>query len=92
MRVRILEAFARAMPVVTTTIGLEGIEAEQDREVLVEDTPATFANAVLNLLQDKELQNKLAVNSRWLVETKYDWRVVLAELDRTYQRLASTAP
>lgn len=89
MRVRILEAFARAMPVVTTTIGLEGIEAESDSDVLVKDTPTSFASAVLELLQDKDLQNKLAVNSRRLVETKYDWRVVLEELDRMYQWLAT---
>ena len=37
MRVRILEAFAYAMPVVTTTMGLEGIEAEPGKDVLVAD-------------------------------------------------------
>jgi glycosyltransferase involved in cell wall biosynthesis len=89
MRVRILEAFARAMPVVTTTIGLEGIHAQIGTEVLVEDSPSAFADAVLNLLQNKELQNKLAANGRRLVETKYDWQVVLGELDKTYQRIAS---
>jgi glycosyltransferase involved in cell wall biosynthesis len=89
MRVRILEAFARAMPVVTTTIGLEGIHAKIGTEVLVEDSSSAFADAVLNLLQNQELQNKLAANGRQFVETKYDWQVVLGELDKTYQRIAS---
>lgn len=91
MRVRILEAFARAMPVVTTTVGLEGIQAERGTEVLVEDAPESFAASVLNLLQDTELQSRLAANGRRLVETRYDWQVVLNELDKTYARLASTS-
>lgn len=89
MRVRILEAFARAMPVVTTTVGLEGIQAEPGTEVLVKDTPPDFAASVLSLLQDKKLQTQLALNGRRLVETRYDWQVVLGELDKTYARLAS---
>lgn len=89
MRVRILEAFARAMPVVTTTIGLEGIQAQPGKDVLVADTSSDFADAVVNLLRDKTLQATLATNSRQLVESKYDWQVVLGELDKTYQRLAA---
>ena len=89
MRVRILEAFARAMPVVTTTIGLEGIQAQPGRDVLVADTPQDFAEAVIDLLRDKTLQSALASNSRQFVENKYDWQVVLGELDRTYERLAA---
>src|SRR6185369_11100623 len=77
MRVRILEAFARATPVVTTTVGLEGIQAEPGREVLVADNPADFAQSVINLLQDKTLQERLSVNGRHLVENKYDRQVVL---------------
>lgn len=91
MRVRILEAFARAMPVVTTTVGLEGIDAQPGRDVLVSDMPSDFADSVLRLMQDKSLQATLASNGRQLVESRYDWQVVLGELDRTYDRLAASA-
>jgi polysaccharide biosynthesis protein PslH len=87
MRVRILEAFARAAPVVTTTVGLEGIDACPGRDVLVADSPEDFAGSVIDLLQDKELQQKLSTNGRQLVEGKYDWQVVLGELDKVYQGL-----
>jgi glycosyltransferase involved in cell wall biosynthesis len=90
MRVRILEAFARAAPVVTTTVGIEGIDARFGEDVLVADSPEDFAGSVITLLQDKELQQKLAINGRRLVESKYDWQVVLGELDKVYQRLAGT--
>jgi polysaccharide biosynthesis protein PslH len=86
MRVRILEAFARGMPMVTTTVGLEGIDAEPGREVLVEDTPVEFADAVIQLLQDENLRQEIAMNGRKLVERKYDYRVVLDALQIIYQR------
>jgi len=84
MRVRILEAFANGMAVVTTTIGLEGIEAESGRDVLVEDTPAGFAEAVVRVLSDPELQRALGANGRALVNRQYDWRAVLKKLDAVY--------
>ncbi len=91
MRVRILEAFARAMPVVTTTVGLEGIQAEPGEDVLVSDNPVDFARSVIELLQNKELEGKLSRNGRQLVEQKYDWQVVLENLHQTYQRLVTSS-
>jgi glycosyltransferase involved in cell wall biosynthesis len=91
MRVRILEAFARGMPVVTTTVGLEGIEAEVGRDVLVEDEPQDFAESVIHLLQDEELQSMLAVNGRNLAEERYDWQVVLRKMDEVYPLAAHEA-
>ena len=84
MRVRILEAFSRSVPVVTTTIGLEGIDAKPGEDVLVEDTAQNFADAVIQVLNDQNLQDKLARNGRLLVEKTYDWQVVLQELNKTY--------
>lgn len=88
MRVRILEAFAYGMPVVTTTVGLEGIEAKPDFEVLVADTPQDFAREVIRVLEDATLRARLSANGRELVERQYDWQVVLKELDRVYEALA----
>jgi len=87
MRVRILEAFARAMPVVTTTVGLEGIQAEPGKDVLVVDRPDEFADSVIQLLKDKAFQARLSTNGRHLVESKYDWQVTLKDLERVYQQI-----
>ena len=84
MRVRILEAFARAMPVVTTTVGLEGIDARPGDEVLVADGPQAFAEAVVRLLRDPQLQARLAAAGRRLAEQRYDWQVVLDRMDSIY--------
>jgi polysaccharide biosynthesis protein PslH len=86
MRVRILEAFARAIPVVTTTVGLEGIDAQPGRDVLVADSPGAFAEAVIQLLYNEDLQEQLSKNGRHLVESRYDWQVTLREMDKVYQQ------
>lgn len=87
MRVRILEALSRGLPVVTTTVGLEGIEARPGYHVLVEDTEDQFAKAVVQLLQDPSLQEKLSQNGRRLIEERYDWQVVLGRLEAIYAKL-----
>lgn len=85
MRVRILEGLSRGVPLVTTTVGLEGIEAQDNVHLLVEDDPAKFAAAVVRLLGDPLLQARLAANGRQLAVNRYDWRVVLRALDDLYE-------
>ncbi|NKQ35591.1 MAG: glycosyltransferase [Chloroflexi bacterium] len=84
MRVRLLEAFARAMPTVTTTIGMEGIEAENGRHLLLADDLVTFAQETVRLLRDPALQQMLAENGRQLAVEKYDWRSALQQMDAVY--------
>ena len=92
MRVRILEAFARAAPVVTTTIGLEGIEAEPGRDVLIGDTAEAFADALLRVLRDPTLAAQLGARGRRLVEARYDWRRALAPLECVYPSAGACPP
>ena len=87
IRVRILEAFARAMPVLTTTIGLEGIEANPGVDVLVADTVALQAEAVLRLFKDEDLSLQLSQNGHRLAVAKYDWRIALQALDEIYSTI-----
>ena len=91
MRVRLLEAFSKGMPVVTTTVGLEGIEAKDNVHVLVKDTPIDFAQAVVALLRDEQFQNLLGKNARELVVSQYDWEVALKKLDAVYSEAAVSA-
>lgn len=88
MRVRILEAFARGLPVVTTTVGLEGIDAISGRDVLVADGASEFADAVLRLLDDPGLREQIGRRGRALVEREYDWNVVLARMGKIYNGLS----
>jgi len=86
MRVKILEAFTRGLPVVSTTIGYEGIAARPDEHLLVADDPAGFADAVLRLMHDQSLSRRLVEAGRALAEQLYDWRAVCPALATTYAR------
>jgi glycosyltransferase involved in cell wall biosynthesis len=84
MRVKILEAFARGIPVVSTTVGVEGIAASHGKHLLVADEPAEFARAVIRLLREPAEAARLAKAGRELVVERYDWRRALVGLDEVY--------
>lgn len=92
MRVKILEALARGIPVVSTTIGYEGIDLTPGEHLLVADTPSDFADAVSLLLRDPELGQRIAEAGRKRVLEKYDWRAVCPAMDAVYQRIARPTP
>jgi glycosyltransferase involved in cell wall biosynthesis len=85
MRVKILNALAEGIPIVSTTLGYEGIEVTPDKNILVSDSPEAFAAQVLRVLNDPELGRQLAASGRRLVEEKYDYRKVCRSLEEVYQ-------
>ena len=80
-RLKILEAWAAGVPVISTTIGAAGLDAVSGEHLLIADTPETFAQAVIALLSDPERAARIAANARRFVETRYDWREIGASLD-----------
>jgi len=88
MRVKILNALAEGVPIVSTSLGCEGIEVSPGRDILVGDTPEAFAAQVLQVLNDPDLDRQLALNGRRLVEEKYDYRNVCRKIVNIYSRAA----
>jgi glycosyltransferase involved in cell wall biosynthesis len=86
MRVKILEALARGIPIVSTTIGYEGIELTPGEHLLVADTPAEFAAAVARLLRDPALGARIAAAGRQRLTERYDWRAVCPAMDTAYEQ------
>jgi polysaccharide biosynthesis protein PslH len=76
-RLKILEAMALRTPVVSTSKGAEGLDVEPEHHLLVADTPAEFATAIISLLRDPARAHYLAANAYQLVATRYDWKTVL---------------
>lgn len=92
-RIKILHSMAMGLPVVSTALGSEGLEVEDGVHLLVRDQPQAFAEAILELLSDLDLQQKLRQNGRTLVEQKYDWTSIFQAAEQTlverYQRWKS---
>ena len=70
-RIKLLEAFAHGVPVVATTIGAEGVPAQDGVHLLLADSAADFAQACAELLRDAPFAQRLAANARGLVEAGY---------------------
>jgi glycosyltransferase involved in cell wall biosynthesis len=89
VRVKILEAMAMGVPVISTTIGCEGLDVRDGEHLLVADSPEAFARACAKVLQDKELALRLATNARKLILERYDAKVALRTLDAVYEQAQS---
>ena len=72
-RVKILEAFAHRVPVVSTTLGAEGLGLEADRQLLVADNAADFAAACIRLFEDEELLARLTDEANRTFIERYQW-------------------
>lgn len=89
-RLKVVEALSMEKPVVSTSIGCEGIEVENGEHLVVRDEPAAFAEAAIQLFDDSQLRNKLVYNGYDLVKNKYDWQVICRSIDSAFQELTQT--
>ncbi len=86
MRVKILNALAQGLPIVSTSLGCEGIAVTHDQNILIADSPRDFAEAVLRLLENPELAAQLGHNGRQLAEQQYDYRQACRPIEVVYNR------
>ena len=87
-RLKVLEALAMGTPVVTTTVGSEGIDVEDGRHLLVADGADAFAHSILRLLGDRDLAQRLSREGRQLVIERYSWTEILESVENLYYELA----
>jgi len=86
-RLKIMEALASKIPLVTTSIGCEGIDIEHKTHAMIADTPGEFAGAVIALFANENTRNNLTENGYELVMNKYRWKSIGREMDRAYEEL-----
>ena len=79
-RLKIFEAMAMGKPVVSTSIGAEGLPVTDGRELLIADDPIQFASAVVLLLKDAALRSSIGRSARELVERKFSWSAAAAAI------------
>lgn len=81
-RVKLVEAAAWGKPIVSTTMGAEGLDMSHHEHALFGDTPEAFAQHCLTLLTDSELCNRLGNNARALAQKTYDRKAIINMLAR----------
>lgn len=84
MRVKILDAWCWGLPVVSTPIGAEGLDATDGEHLLLAETADAFASHVIGVLRDRALAARLSDGGRAVVEQRYDWRQVYQAWDQVY--------
>lgn len=90
-RLKILEAMSMAKPVVSTSIGAEGIAYSEDENIVLADIPEIFAEKVLYLLKDNPGRVRLGDAGRKLVLEKYDWKIMGKKLNEIYSRIINAS-
>lgn len=88
-RLKVLEAMSMRIPIVTTSMGCEGINVVDNESVLIANEPESFAESVIKLLNNKNLRQTLTENGFELMKSKYEWSVIGNDLERTLQTLVN---
>ncbi len=87
---KILESMACGTPVITTSLGAEGILADKDKDILVGNEPSEICDMVERLLENDKMYTKIAVNAREKIEQNYSWLGIAKQLDELYHLTAVT--
>jgi len=86
-RLKILEAMALGRPVVSTSIGCEGLDVMDGKHLFIADNPKAFIEKTLRLLTDEGLRQSITAQARELVVSRYDWEVIARRLIQVYSEL-----
>jgi len=86
-RLKILEAMASALPIVTTTVGAEGLGVTNGKEILISDDLNILAKYAVEILKDKNISEKLGLYGKKFVKSKYTWNNSAQVLDNIYSKV-----
>lgn len=78
---KLLEAMAMCLPIITTPLANNALEAIHNESAIIANTAQEFADAVILLLEDEDLQKRIAENGRAFVNSKFDWSTSVEKLE-----------
>ncbi|MCP4799339.1 MAG: glycosyltransferase family 4 protein [bacterium] len=85
IKIKILEAMAYGIPIVTTPIGAEGIVDQSDDALFISSPDGSFADSVLQALNDPEEAARRAIKARMVIEQRFGWSAIADELTKLYE-------
>lgn len=87
---KVLEAMAMGTPVVATSQAVAALDLQHEQHALIADAPETFAEAIIRMLRNPGLRERLGQNGRAYVQARHDWNDIAAQLEAIYQDTAVT--
>lgn len=91
-RLKVLEALASALPVVSTSIGVMGLGLTAGKHVLVADTNTGLAKESIRLLKNSKLAERIGVEGQKFVAKNYDWKSIIKLHDNIYNNILKKEP
>jgi glycosyltransferase involved in cell wall biosynthesis len=86
-RLKILEAFASGLPVVSSSIGASGLDIVDNHHLRIADSPEAFASAVNQTLNETDTNNQLVENAKKLIAMKHLWKDIAHDASQAYSIL-----
>lgn len=86
-RLKILEAMAAGVPVVSTRLGAEGLDVSDGENILLAESSAQLANGIIRVIDMADLRARLIAGGHALVRARYDWSMLGAKLGEQYENL-----
>lgn len=86
-RLKVLEALAAGLPVVSTSIGVAGLHVEDGKHVVVSDTAEGLAKATIDILNRPKYSKEIGLNGQNFVKDKYDWKTIVKIHDEIYNQV-----
>jgi len=89
-RLKILAAMASGVPVISTKTGVEGLEVEDKKHVLIVSNKEDFPKVILNILSHRSQYETIRENAYNLVKEKYNWQTIARTLEMVYQKIITS--
>jgi len=83
-RLKILGAMAAGLPVISSQVGIEGLDVTDNENILIAKNEDEFVQKTVNLLNNQALYNKIRINARKLIDEKYNWQKISKDLEKIY--------
>jgi polysaccharide biosynthesis protein PslH len=85
MRIKIIEGMAAGKTIITTSIGTEGINTENGKNIIIADTPVEFMQALQNIKNNRNLHDKISIEARKFIIENFDNNNIAQNLAKFYQ-------
>lgn len=86
---KILEAMAAGIPIVTTSLGAEGIKHDNKKWAIIADSSEEFISSIETLLPDQKITKNIADNAKEIIKKYYDWSKITKDLEKAYEEIVN---